>query len=136
MKRLLLIAAIIVTAGVRHASAADISIQPSAPKGQDSNMHRLSDAQAAQKAQSKLTDEQRKKLQDASQTLRKEQTAIYEKLRVARHELEQAAQSEQFDEQAIRAKAAVVGQLEGDLAIVRANITRSSVPSCRSRPVP
>jgi Spy/CpxP family protein refolding chaperone len=67
-----------------------------------------------------MTDEQRKKLQESNQKLRQEQAAVSEKLRAARRELEQAAQAVNYDEQAIRDKAATIGQLEGDLAIIRA----------------
>jgi Spy/CpxP family protein refolding chaperone len=67
-----------------------------------------------------MTDEQRKKLQEANQKMRQEQTPLYEKLRTARQDLEKAAQAENFDEQTIRAKAAVIGQIEGDLALIRA----------------
>jgi Spy/CpxP family protein refolding chaperone len=121
MKRALLIAAIITCVGARHVNAADTTTQPLTPLPRTpGSMQRLSDAQAAQKAQSKLTDEQRKKLQEANQKLHQEQTALYEKLRIARRDLEQAVQAEHYDEQTIRSKAAVLGQLEGDLALIRA----------------
>jgi Spy/CpxP family protein refolding chaperone len=67
-----------------------------------------------------LTEEQRQKVREATEKSREEQRVASEKLREARRELEQAAQGEEIDEAKIRAKAQVVGQLEGDMAIIRA----------------
>lgn len=67
-----------------------------------------------------LTEEQRQKVRAATEKAREEQRLLSEKLRDARRELEVAAQAEEIDEVNIRAKAAIVGQIEGDLAIVRA----------------
>lgn len=65
-------------------------------------------------------EEQRQRLREANETFRGEQAALYDRLRAARRELDQAAQAEIPDEKNIRAKAAALGQIEGDLAILRA----------------
>ncbi len=67
-----------------------------------------------------VTDDQRAKLKETNEKFRTEQNALYERLRNARRDLEQTAQADATDEKAIRAKAAVLGQVEGDLAILRA----------------
>jgi len=71
-------------------------------------------------AMSNLTPEQRTKYQEANQRYRQEQTPLYEKLRTARRELEQAIQAENLDEKIIRDKAEQIGRIEGDLAVIRA----------------
>jgi len=67
-----------------------------------------------------LSEQDREKIRAATDKYRDEQKSLYEKLRLARKDLEQTAQAEKIDEKAIREKAAVVGQIEGDLAILRA----------------
>jgi len=71
-------------------------------------------------ARENVSDEQRAKLHEINEKFRTEQSAVYEKLRIAQRELEQTAQADVTDENAIRAKAAAVGQIEGDLAMLRA----------------
>ncbi len=66
-----------------------------------------------------LTLEQRK-YQEANQKWRQEQNPLFEKQRAVRKELEQAVQAENVDEKVIREKAAQLGQIEGDLAVLRA----------------
>jgi Spy/CpxP family protein refolding chaperone len=68
----------------------------------------------------KITDEQRAKARESNEKFRNEQSALFEKLRTARREMEQAAQADVTDESTIRAKAATLGQIEGELAILRA----------------
>jgi hypothetical protein len=67
-----------------------------------------------------VSEEQRAKLRETNEKFRAEQTVLYEKLRGTRREMEQAAQAEPINEASIRAKAAVIGQIEGDLALLRA----------------
>ena len=71
-------------------------------------------------AQDPVNEEQRAKLRETNEKFRAEQTVLYEKLRTTRKEMEQAAQADPIDEASIRAKAAVIGQIEGDLALLRA----------------
>src|SRR3954462_12210075 len=66
-----------------------------------------------------LTPEQRK-YQEANQKWRQEQNPLFEKQRAVRRELEQAVQADSTDEKVIREKAAQLGQIEGDLAVLRA----------------
>jgi Spy/CpxP family protein refolding chaperone len=68
----------------------------------------------------KITDDQRTKARESNEKFRNEQSALFEKLRTARREMEQAAQADLTDESTIRARAATLGQIEGDLAILRA----------------
>jgi Spy/CpxP family protein refolding chaperone len=74
---------------------------------------------ASQKRES-ISEQERQKIRATSDKYREEQKALYEKLRAARGELEKTVQAKTIDEQAIREKAAVIGQIEGDLAILRA----------------
>jgi Spy/CpxP family protein refolding chaperone len=67
-----------------------------------------------------VNEEQRAKLRETNEKFRAEQAVLYEKLRTTRKEMEQAAQADPVDEAAIRGKAAVLGQIEGDLALLRA----------------
>jgi hypothetical protein len=67
-----------------------------------------------------VNEEQRAKLRETNEKFRGEQNVLYEKLRTTRKEMEQAAQADPIDEPTIRAKAAVLGQIEGDLALLRA----------------
>lgn len=67
-----------------------------------------------------LTEEQRQKVRDVMEKFREDQRVAFDKLRTARTELDEASRGEQVDEAKIRAKAQVVGQIEGDLAILRA----------------
>ncbi len=68
----------------------------------------------------KVSEEQRAKLRELNEKFRADQNGLYEKLRNARRDLEQTAQADVADEKAIRAKAGVLGQVEGDLTILRA----------------
>ena len=67
-----------------------------------------------------VNEEQRTTLRETNEKFRAEQTVLYEKLRTTRREMEQAAQSDPINEASIRSKAAVIGQIEGDLALLRA----------------
>ncbi|MGN6384677.1 MAG: Spy/CpxP family protein refolding chaperone [Verrucomicrobiota bacterium] len=75
---------------------------------------------AASQRRESISEQERQKIRAASDKYREEQKALYEKLRAARGELERTVQGKTIDEQAIREKAAVIGQIEGDLAIIRA----------------
>lgn len=63
--------------------------------------------------------ERRQRAREIVAKYREEQRTVTEKLRQARRDLELAAQADPPDEANVRAKAAVVGQLEGDLALIR-----------------
>lgn len=67
-----------------------------------------------------LTEEQRTKLREVSAKSRKEQTALYEKMRTVRTDLDKLTRADQIDEQAIRSKALELGKIEGELAVIRA----------------
>jgi Spy/CpxP family protein refolding chaperone len=67
-----------------------------------------------------LTPEQQDKIRQSSEKMREEQRALYDKLRAARTDLEKTAQADPINETDIRAKAAVIGQIEGELALIRA----------------
>jgi len=82
-----------------------------------------------------VSDDQRAKLREASEKLRAEQTPLYEKLRAIRRELEQAAQADPLDEKLIREKAAALGVIEGDLALLRARHYQAIRGVLPSRPL-
>ncbi len=77
-------------------------------------------ATPARPTQEPVNEAQRAKLRETNEKFRAEQTLLYEKLRTNRKEMEQAAQADPIDEKTIRAKASVIGQIEGDLAVLRA----------------
>jgi hypothetical protein len=65
---------------------------------------------------------------------RKEARPLEEKMRAARRDLQEAIHSEKLDEQLIRDKAAEIGKLEGDLAVIRAKaIARIHPPLTREQ---
>lgn len=68
-----------------------------------------------------LSAEQREKLQAATTKMRQEQTALYDKMRTTRLALEELVKADKVDEKAIRAKAAELGEIEADLALLRAH---------------
>lgn len=63
--------------------------------------------------------EQRQKLAEATKKMREEQNAVYQKMQAVRSELDVMLKAPELDEKAIRAKAAEIGKLEGDLAMIR-----------------
>src|SRR6185295_12841578 len=67
-----------------------------------------------------LSEDQRTALRETMEASRKEAGPLEEKMRAARRELQEAIHAEKVDEPAIREKAAAVGKLEGDLAVIRA----------------
>jgi Spy/CpxP family protein refolding chaperone len=67
-----------------------------------------------------LNEEQRKKLQEASSKLQKEQSTHYQEMARIRRELDELTRAETIDEQALRAKAMEMGRIEGELAVLRA----------------
>ena len=67
-----------------------------------------------------ITPEMREKLRASQEKFRDEQKKLMEKLNSARIELNTAIQAETLDEKTIREKAAVVGQIEADQAVLRA----------------
>jgi Spy/CpxP family protein refolding chaperone len=107
-----ILAACACAAGSARAFAADARTNAPAPQNRVS--------QESARPRENVTDEQRAKLRDLNEKFRNEQNSLYEKLRNARRELDQTAQADATDEKAIRSKAAVLGQIEGDLAILRA----------------
>ena len=66
-----------------------------------------------------LTAEQQAAVQKAMADLRTESQTLYQKLGAARQAVEAAVNADKFDESAIRAKAAEIGKIEGDLAVLR-----------------
>jgi Spy/CpxP family protein refolding chaperone len=67
-----------------------------------------------------LNDEQRTAVREAMDASREDYRAVGEKVREARRALENAVFSEKLDEPAIREKAAVVGKLETEVALLNA----------------
>jgi Spy/CpxP family protein refolding chaperone len=114
-KTLTVISGIIFGAALYAADPLPAAPQTTAPKPRVSQEMR-----PVTNAMSNLTPEQRTKYQEANQRYRQEQTPLYEKLRTARRELEQAIQAENLDEKLIRDKAEQIGRIEGDLAVIRA----------------
>ncbi len=76
-----------------------------------------------------LTEEQRTIVREAMDAARKEAAPLEEKMRAARRQLQEAIHAEKLDEQAIRDKAAEIGKLEGDLAVIRASAFAKIRPS-------
>jgi Spy/CpxP family protein refolding chaperone len=69
-----------------------------------------------------LTDAQRQQVQTIMESHRDEQRAIGERMRTARKALQEAIAADTFDEAAIRAKAAEVGAIEADAAVLQAKV--------------
>jgi len=67
-----------------------------------------------------LSEEQRKAVREVAQAIRRENREHFEKLRRSRRELEEAVFAPVPDESAIKARAAEVGRLEGEIAVARA----------------
>lgn len=67
-----------------------------------------------------LTEEQRTAVRDEMQAMNQASRDLREKQRTAQSALRDAVFAEKIDESAIRAKAAEVGKIEGDLAVIRA----------------
>ncbi|MGV3773029.1 MAG: Spy/CpxP family protein refolding chaperone [Verrucomicrobiales bacterium] len=67
-----------------------------------------------------ISPDQRAKLTEANSSMQKEVQPLYLQMRQVRQELDQLVSTNNFDESAIRSKAAQLGKLEGDLAIARA----------------
>ena len=76
-----------------------------------------------------LSEEQRTAIRETMEASRKEAAPFEEKMRAARRELQEAIHAEKVDEQVIRDKAAEVGKLEGDLAVIRAKAFAKIRPS-------
>ncbi|MBI3853422.1 MAG: Spy/CpxP family protein refolding chaperone [Verrucomicrobia bacterium] len=76
-----------------------------------------------------LSEEQRTAIREAMEASRKDAAPLEEKMRAARKDLQEAIHAEKIDEQVIRAKAADVGKLEGDLAVIRAKAFAKIRPS-------
>lgn len=74
---------------------------------------------AAQGRKENVDPEKQEQLKKANDELMKDQTAIYEKMREARAELDKQIRAEKFDEAAIREKAMALGKLQADLAVVQ-----------------
>lgn len=66
-----------------------------------------------------LSPELRAKVREVNEKFRAEQTALYKRLQIARRELEQTIQSESLNDKGIREKATIIGEIEGELAILR-----------------
>lgn len=69
-----------------------------------------------------VTSEQRKVYDEALAGTREEMQAVSKKMQLTRQEMMALTRAEKIDEEAIRAKAAALGKLEGDLAILNAKI--------------
>jgi Spy/CpxP family protein refolding chaperone len=67
-----------------------------------------------------LTDEQRTKVDEANKAYASIATPLYTRLMSARRELESLVTADKIDEVAVRAKAKEIGDVEGDLAVARA----------------
>jgi Spy/CpxP family protein refolding chaperone len=67
-----------------------------------------------------MTPEMREKLRATQQKFAEEQKKIQERLTPARAELNAAIQTENFDENTVRQKAAALAQIEADQAVLRA----------------
>ena len=67
-----------------------------------------------------INPEQRTQLMEANNAMQKETQPLYLKMRQIRVELDGLVSTNNYDESAIRAKAAELGKVEGDLAIIRA----------------
>ena len=73
-----------------------------------------------------LTDAQREQIRTAVQAHQEEMQAIGEKMATARKALDDAITAEQFDENAIRAKANEVAAIEADSAVLRAKVHQAA----------
>jgi Spy/CpxP family protein refolding chaperone len=69
-----------------------------------------------------LSDEQRARIREVMASHRDELRAVGEKLRAARRAQHEAGTAAQFDEQAVRAKAADVAAVAADAAVLRARV--------------
>ena len=69
-----------------------------------------------------LTDAQREQVRAIMESHRDEQKAIGDRMQAARKALHEAVAADVFDENAIRAKAAEVGAVEADAAVLQAKI--------------
>ena len=67
-----------------------------------------------------LTPEQQTKLQEINRTFTTNATPLFARLGTLRREIESLVNEENFNEATIRAKAKEIGDLEADLAILRA----------------
>ena len=76
-----------------------------------------------------LTEEQRSAIRETMEASRKEAAPLEEKMRTARRELQEAIHADKLDENVIHEKAAEVGKIEGDLAVVRAKAFAKIRPS-------
>jgi Spy/CpxP family protein refolding chaperone len=67
-----------------------------------------------------ISDEQKAKLMEANKTMQQASQPLYAQMRQARLELDKLINAEKLDEAAVRAQAAELGRLEGELALIRA----------------
>lgn len=75
-----------------------------------------------------LSGEQRESLRVAMESEREQTRSLLEKLRDARQALMKITLAEEFDEDAVRAKAVEVGQLEAELTVLRARAISKMQP--------
>ena len=68
-----------------------------------------------------LTDAQREQIRTATQPFQDDMKAVGERLATARKALEDAVTADQFNENAIRARARELAEVEGDAAVLRGN---------------
>lgn len=69
-----------------------------------------------------VSEDQRASFRDAMESVGEDARDIFEKMRAARKSMEEAVFAEKTDEAAIKKYAAEVGELEGQLAVIRAKV--------------
>ena len=76
-----------------------------------------------------LNEEQRIAIREIMEASRRESAPLETRMRAVRRELQEAIHAEKVDEQVIRDKAAEIGKLEGDLAVIRSKAFAKLRPS-------
>jgi Spy/CpxP family protein refolding chaperone len=102
--------------GYLHAQAPSVQPAPPARQLQEGGLARPQPRTPADT----ITEEQRTALIEISKKMRKEQMSGLQKLGAARMALDRLSKAENIDEKAIQAKALEIGEIEGELAIIRA----------------
>ena len=105
------------------------SSRPPPTSGRDPAGSPPGDGQRAGFGDPSLSEDQRSAIRETMEASRKEAVPLEEKQRTARRELQEAIHADKLDEQFIRDKAAELGKIEGDLAVLRAKAFAKIRPS-------
>jgi Spy/CpxP family protein refolding chaperone len=91
---------------------------------------------ASSNSKDQVSDQTRTEIRTITEKYRPQITALFQKRRDAQKELQEAVRAENPDEKLIREKAAAIGKIEGDLAVLQAKQYHELKPLLPARSIP